>query len=179
MNLASMRLAQGRDQEAARLARAALDLGHFWADVQLGFVHLRRQEFDEAIASFSLDDEDFAPAGAVFVTVAEALRDRDIAPAIATLSSMASEPEVWPMGIFIGLLLLGATDQAFELWAARFAEIGGNDLFYLWGREAAPLRADPRFIDVVEGLGLVEYWRESENWPDLCQSEGDSVTCRP
>ena len=179
VNLAGIRLAQGRDQEAARLARAALELGHFWGAVQLGFVHLRRREFDEAIARFSLDDEAFAPTMTVFVTVAEALRARDAAPAIETLSSMSPEQEIWPTGMFIGLLLLGATEQAFALFDARFAEIGGNDFMYLWGREAAPLRADPRFIGLVERLGLVEYWHESGSWPDLCRPDGDGVTCRP
>ncbi len=34
----------------------------------------------------------------------------------------------------------------------------------------APLRADPRFIDVCRGCGLVDYWRRSGHWPDFLGS---------
>jgi hypothetical protein len=39
----------------------------------------------------------------------------------------------------------------------------------------APMRADPRIIDVFERIGLVAYWRETGNWPDFCETEPQSV----
>ena len=34
----------------------------------------------------------------------------------------------------------------------------------------APLRADPRFIDLCRGAGMVDYWRASGHWPDFLGS---------
>jgi hypothetical protein len=31
----------------------------------------------------------------------------------------------------------------------------------------APMRADPRFIDLCRGMGLVDYWKQSGQWPDF------------
>lgn len=34
----------------------------------------------------------------------------------------------------------------------------------------APLRADPRFLDLCRGSGLADYWRQSGRWPDFLGS---------
>jgi DNA-binding winged helix-turn-helix (wHTH) protein/TolB-like protein len=39
----------------------------------------------------------------------------------------------------------------------------------------ARLREDIRFIDVVERIGLLAYWRSSGRWPDFCETETKSV----
>lgn len=38
-----------------------------------------------------------------------------------------------------------------------------------------PLRRDPRFGAIAEHLGLLEYWRATEQWPDFCANEPESV----
>jgi DNA-binding winged helix-turn-helix (wHTH) protein/TolB-like protein len=42
---------------------------------------------------------------------------------------------------------------------------------YLSVREAAPLRADARFRDIVERIGLLNYWKSSHHAPDFCMTE--------
>ncbi len=37
-------------------------------------------------------------------------------------------------------------------------------------------RADPRFTELMEHVGLDEYWREF-GWSDRCQPDGDSFSC--
>ena len=32
---------------------------------------------------------------------------------------------------------------------------------------SAAMRADPRFVDLCRGCGLVDYWRQSGHWPDF------------
>jgi len=33
------------------------------------------------------------------------------------------------------------------------------------------MRADPRFLPVVEKRGLMEYWRATKSQPDACETE--------
>jgi steroid 5-alpha reductase family enzyme len=42
---------------------------------------------------------------------------------------------------------------------------------YLSVPATAPLRADPRFRDVVERVGLLQYWRSTRHPPDFCTTE--------
>lgn len=42
---------------------------------------------------------------------------------------------------------------------------------YLLIPPTAPLRADPRFKDVVERIGLLQYWKVSRRLPDFCAKE--------
>jgi hypothetical protein len=39
------------------------------------------------------------------------------------------------------------------------------------------MRADPRFLPMVEKLGLMEYWQASGHGPDFCETE-DVPVCR-
>ncbi len=39
------------------------------------------------------------------------------------------------------------------------------------------MRADPRFLPLVEKLGLMEYWRATKSQPDVCETE-DVPFCR-
>ncbi|MGH6910602.1 MAG: hypothetical protein ACREEG_10480, partial [Phenylobacterium sp.] len=46
---------------------------------------------------------------------------------------------------------------------------------FLFGPETAAMREDPRFIPIVQRLGLLDYWRSSGHWPDFCAKEPKSV----
>ena len=46
----------------------------------------------------------------------------------------------------------------------------------VWNPECGNVWADPRFKNIVEKFGFVEYWREV-GWPKACRPEGDAYTC--
>jgi hypothetical protein len=89
---------------------------------------------------------------------------------------------------FIALAVLGRLDDAFRL-ADRFypdqrgatpqmrARRPGFEIppAYLSVRELAPLRADARFLNVVERIGLLNYWKSSHHAPDFCMTERTPV----
>jgi hypothetical protein len=50
-------------------------------------------------------------------------------------------------------------------------EVGMFDPSYLFKPEFAPLRADPRFIALTERIGLMDYWRHTQKYPEFCSSE--------
>jgi len=79
------------------------------------------------------------------------------------------------------LVDLGDLDGAFDLASAyatdprvRFSAMFFDSSF-LFLPETAPMRRDPRFIDVARTLGLIGYWRSTGVWPDFCQTEPESV----
>jgi DNA-binding winged helix-turn-helix (wHTH) protein/TolB-like protein len=81
-----------------------------------------------------------------------------------------------------GLSAIGEVDAAFTLAESaypersrqsaaeeRFLKTGGNGFSraVLFGDAAAPMRADPRFIAIVERTGLLDYWL-ARGQPDFC-----------
>jgi hypothetical protein len=43
---------------------------------------------------------------------------------------------------------------------------------------AAPLRRDPRFLQLAARIGLVDYWRNSGKWPDFCSDPKLPYNCQ-
>lgn len=84
----------------------------------------------------------------------------------------------------------GPTQQAIMLatWAAYFGdpelalEAFGRGpagvqtivVWQLWLPIFSDMRQLPGFKDLVSDLGLVDYWRERDNWPDFCAPVGSS-----
>jgi hypothetical protein len=40
------------------------------------------------------------------------------------------------------------------------------------------MRADPRFMPLMRDIGLLEYWRNTDRWPDFCENEDLPYDCR-
>jgi adenylate cyclase len=45
-----------------------------------------------------------------------------------------------------------------------------------WMPESSAVRRDPRFAEIMQAIGLVDFWRES-GWPDKCKPVDDTVRC--
>jgi len=71
------------------------------------------------------------------------------------------------------LSVLGFTDDAFAV-AQRYTT-GGQFLFFPL---TAPLRRDPRFMQLAVRYRLVDYWRSSGHWPDFCADPALPYNCR-
>lgn len=48
----------------------------------------------------------------------------------------------------------------------------------LFWPSVAPLRRDPRFFAKMAQIGLVDYWRRQDRWPDFCSEPGLRYNCR-
>ena len=87
---------------------------------------------------------------------------------------------------FMALVALGRLDDAFQLAAIVYPDQRGSTpevrqqrwfqtemmpAAYLFIPQTAALRADSRFRDVVERIGLLQYWKASHHPPDFCTTE--------
>jgi hypothetical protein len=68
----------------------------------------------------------------------------------------------------------GDLDGAYEL--LKLDPPASRTTMFLFYPETKALRSDPRFLPLAERLGLLSYWRETNQWPDLC-SEGTVGWC--
>jgi DNA-binding winged helix-turn-helix (wHTH) protein/tetratricopeptide (TPR) repeat protein len=74
------------------------------------------------------------------------------------------------------LAAMGAPDRALD----RFEQLSPDAdmiavVFYY--PELAAVRRDPRFTDIAESFGLLEYWRETRTLPDFCHQQVDAEVC--
>jgi hypothetical protein len=80
------------------------------------------------------------------------------------------------------LLHLGATDAVYELIFAALDEDPASwvkrwDLNHAWGPEGEAFRKDPRFAELAQRIGIVEYWKQY-GFPDGCSAGQDTpIVC--
>ena len=166
--LAVCHTVRGEDEEAMyhvgiarELGAGALPLGY----VEL-FANLRRRDYDAARASWERAMTALRKDVSWIRPAIDALEDRSrLAAAVEALERAEQSNAAAPNTLFLFYLLLGLADQAYAIANAKVAD---RSLTHLWLflPEAAPLRADARFIELARRIGLVGYW-ERDGWPGL------------
>ena len=106
----------------------------------------------------------------IYIVAEESGKPADIARARnAALAAAASGNMYAIQNAIEAMSALGFTDDAFVI-AARYQITSCNCVeSVLFFTLTAPLRRDPRFMQLAERLGLDDYWRSSGHWPDYYQ----------
>ena len=78
--------------------------------------------------------------------------------------------------------MLGELDRAYEfVEQVRRHDLPrktvGLFLPWVWLPELLPFRQDPRFQQLVQGLRLIDYWKQYGP-PDECELQGETLVCR-
>jgi DNA-binding winged helix-turn-helix (wHTH) protein len=71
----------------------------------------------------------------------------------------------------------GDVDGAYALHSEQLPNSRRSTMF-LFYPEMNLFRRDPRFMPMMEKMGLLAYWRDSGNWPDFCQEPDLPYDCR-
>ena len=182
-NLAAMYLMQGDDEQALRFSRLASELGMDTKQIGVeAAVAMRRGQWQEAKrlieAQTHLKDamRPFIPR---FV---DALADPKLRPQ-AVAEMRAIDPAVMKQVELIGpYIQLGAVDVAYGLIFDALdqdakAWTKGWDTTIAWGIDGAAFRRHPRFAELSQRMGLVDYWKQY-GYPDGCRAgEDQPVVC--
>lgn len=144
---------------------------------------LKTRHVWEGLYSVQLDQGDYGAARALlaqipgapqsqaalagFVTALE--NPADMTPQIVAASFAAADPKgalpyYWQYEAYSRL---GMTQHALVAAQGAKTAYGVEDTQPLFTPSAKSTRADPAFADIIEGLGLVDYWRQA-GWPDFC-----------
>lgn len=90
---------------------------------------------------------------------------------------------------FVGISFLcsfGDVEGAFRaadrnLTSQKIGRFLGKDLSFtlykLFGTQTITMRRDPRFMQLMQRFGLVDYWRSTGHWPDFCSEPGLPYDC--
>ena len=183
LNLANTLLVVGEDEQALRFAKLAGELGIAKGQRSVeAAVAMRRGRWDEA-RSLIVQQEDIPPelldGARRFVdamedpsrraaTVAEMQR---VDPAIATqLDLVGPYMDMGQMDL-VYRLLNESLDRDPLAWIKRW------DIGRAWSPEGAAFRRDPRFADLAERMGIVDYWKQY-GFPDGCRAGDDrAIVC--
>ncbi|MFL6725728.1 MAG: winged helix-turn-helix domain-containing protein [Sphingomicrobium sp.] len=186
--------ATGRQDEAEELYR---DSRRWWPDDQMifsGLVYgaMDRGDFETiARSKREIEKTRLAPLLAPGLPVLAAIQANDVAKAreLCPVDQTASFKRDLCL---LALARLGDNDDAFALALRTYpnrvgrtpaeedrlwldtSRYGETDI--LMGPAAAPLRRDPRFLEITRRLGLLTYWR-SGRLPDFCNPPHPEPIC--
>jgi TolB-like protein len=183
LNLANVYVIKGDDDEALRYARLAseLGLGRKTLDVETS-VAIHRGQWAEAKRLLA-SQEEMTPELRVRVQRwVDALADPSKRAAmVAEMKTL--DPKIAPQEKLVGpYIQLGDLDTAYRVMFEsldrdRLAWLHDWDLMHAWSADSAAMRRDPRFGELAERIGLVDYWKQY-GFPDGCRAGADTpVVC--
>ena len=176
-NLALVYVSLGYDEQALKYSRSAQELG--LANVAGGvplMMAARRGDRDELlkVLNEAPNTADFPPG--FFELVLDVAADPS---RIGELDALL-EQEDSPMpeaGRFQLYTFIGQPEKALEIAMTHAGpDQPAVDLGTIWMPEGAALRRLPGFPDLIEKVGLTNYWKQY-GWPDDCRPVGESFQC--
>jgi hypothetical protein len=116
----------------------------------------------------------------IYLAAGESGKPADVAKARSLALSAPGGPDNSTKNAIQELSALGLVDDAFSL-SQRYtpgAALTGADSAFLFYPLTAPMRRDPRFMQLAARIKLVDYWRTSGKWPDFCADPKLPYTCQ-
>ncbi|MCZ6827906.1 MAG: hypothetical protein O7D88_10475, partial [Gammaproteobacteria bacterium] len=106
----------------------------------------------------------------------DAITDPEVAEKLVQMTDQAGD-EVPLRNQFEFYLYFGAPERALAV-ARRIVESDPMQLNLplLWSPEGTALRAQAGFPEILESIGLVDYWQRY-GWSEMCRVSVDGISC--
>ena len=106
-----------------------------------------------------------------------ALEDPELLPAaVAAVEKAIENGDVPRLHLYPIWTYLQQADRALDVAFGLYQDRPYFNTEFLFSRESAVLRANPRFEQLIQTIGLRQYWEEF-GWPDTCRPTGESFVC--
>jgi DNA-binding winged helix-turn-helix (wHTH) protein/TolB-like protein len=125
--------------------------------------------------------------------LARAIHENSLPLAQASCRAVVKDDDLQNTECMLALARLGGMDESFafadRLYPRRTGRTAAEedaiwlanpdnfDTLYLTGAGAAPMRNDPRYLQLADGVGLVRYWRQKA-MPDFCTKNQEPVCAK-
>jgi TolB-like protein len=169
---------QGDYESAISMLETAEELG--WGDFAKPYIALNyallgdTQTAAELYAGYGstrhFSDFDWAPSFLDALTNPEHVEEFTETMLAAVIEGRAAPVPTYPMLALVG--------------SEKFKDVFDMDLrddtyiWSLWYQKASAARRTPAFRDLVSEIGLLPFWQESDQWPDLCRpAETEAFEC--
>ena len=122
----------------------------------------------EGVAAFDL-----------FLAARRSRSEADDDTAMEAMWAAARAGRLDPRYLVMAAATLGRVDEAFAALAAPGMEVASDvDDGCLFEPSTEPLRQDPRFWKIAARVGLIDYWRARNRWPDFCSDMSNTLNCK-
>lgn len=149
-------------------------------DARLRYL-LRYGEPSEALAAREKSGVPSAdqPVWEAYLRARHSGKTEDIEAAVELSNRMYERRPGWAAQHLQLLAHLNRVDEAYDV-ISRARSLGANftrDPSILFREYTAPLRQDPRFIQLAAKAGLIRSWQLSGRWPDFCSAADLPYDC--
>ncbi len=98
--------------------------------------------------------------------------------AIANARAFYAQNPAFSWVVARALSEFGDLDELIAFLQSSDASVPPNTTWTMFRTTFAPLHRDPRFMQVADRFGLIDYWTESGKWPDFCADPAIRYDCR-
>lgn len=177
--LAIAHLWANNDADALRYFDRARELGMPSASIPGAYIilMLRTGEYEKA-KQVLIGHQQMLGLGAYWLdALFMALEDPKLAPAaVAAVEKAAENGDVPKLFLYAVWTYLQQSDRALDVAFELVQDRPNFNTEFLFSKESAVLRSNPRFEKLIQTIELRQYW-EAFEWPDMCQPAGESIVC--
>jgi adenylate cyclase len=154
------------------------DLGRLSLVMLYGSVQDAKTLLNQSLAHPYPGEAPALNAWSAFLQARETQDAGDRTRAVAAVKAAAQQGSFAIRDAIPVLCVLGDLDAAFADFALLGRSVENAHVDFLWTPAAAPLQRDARFWAFAARHGMIQYWRTTGHWPDLCRSPDELADCK-